>query len=213
MTWLTRRRIWALATAAFVAGLVEFMPAYWFEARINQSLPQPWRLSVGGTIWNGYGWLQASDAFTVPLKWQFDPLSLIRLRATWKLVADAPTLSGSVKIGAGWQSLEFRDAALTMDASTLQQAIPVVAIFAPSGNVLVSTPQDAALTIGYGNDLRLNGDAFIKADNLGLRPYGPQPLGNYQLKFTARDTTIDYLVTQSSGALILDGGTREEPAD
>ena len=100
MTWLTRRRIWALATAAFVAGLVEFMPAYWFEARINQSLPQPWRLSVGGTIWNGYGWLQASDAFTVPLKWQFDPLSLIRLRATWKLVADAPTLSGSVKIGA-----------------------------------------------------------------------------------------------------------------
>ena len=212
MTWLrglAKCRLLALAVVAFVIGLLEFLPAHLFEDRINRALPPPWHLTVSGTIWDGLGVLragQAFDALIVPLTWKFNPRALARLRLGWKIVPASPALSGSVNIGAGWQSLEFRDAALIMDAATLQQAVPVIAIFAPSGNIFVSTPQDAGLTMDYGNDLRLNGDAHIKADNFGLRPFSPQPLGNYQLTFTARDTTIAYVITQSSGALKLDGG-------
>jgi hypothetical protein len=39
-----------------------------------------------------------------------------------------------------------------------------------------------------------------------LQPFGPGPLGTYQLKFTGRDTVIDYAISQSGGALKLDGG-------
>lgn len=212
MTWpasLTQRRLLALATIAFVVGVVEFLPAHLFEERINLALPPPWHLTMSGSVWDGFGVLQAgqaSAAFSVPLTWTFEPLALARLRATWNIVPASPALAGSVKIGAGWQSAEIRDAALTMDAAVLQQAIPIIALFAPSGSVFVSTPRDSALILRYGSDFRLNGEAHIKADNFGLRPYGPLPLGNYQLKFTARDTIVDYVITQSSGALKLDGG-------
>ena len=95
---------------------------------------------------------------------------------------------------------------LTMDAETLRQAIPVLTLFAPSGTMLASTPGTTRLTIDYGGDLRVNGAAQIQADNLGLGRFSPQPLGSYQLQFTARDTLIDYVITRSSGALQLDGG-------
>jgi hypothetical protein len=142
----------------------------------------------------------------VPLTWTFDPLALARRRLAWNVVPTSPSLSGTVNIGAGWQSVEFRDAALTLDAGKLQQAFPVLALFAPSGTLVVRTPGDARLTLDYAADFRLNGDAQVKADYFGLGSLGPQALGNYQLNFTGRDTTIDYVITQSSGALTLDGG-------
>jgi hypothetical protein len=209
MTWLTRRRLGTLLTVAFVIGATEFLPAHLFEARINRALPAPWHAVVSGTIWDGFGVLQAgqsSDAFTVPLTWKFDPLALARLRLAWTVVPTGSSLSGSIKVAAGWQSVELSEAMLTLDADTLQHAIPVVTLFAPSGTLLVSTPGDARLTVGYGSDFHATGDAHIQADNLRLGRFSPQPLGSYQLKFTARGPLIDYLISQSSGALTLDGG-------
>lgn len=209
MSGLARRQLWPVATAAFISGLLAFLPAKFLEARINEALAPPWHLAVSGTIWNGSGALLAGlapDSSGIPLAWQFDPLALARLRIGWKVVANSPLLTGSARIGAGLRSLEFRDAVLTMDATALSQAIPVIALFAPSGKIFAGTPQDATLIMGYGDALRLNGDARIKADNLGLRLYGAQPLGNYQVNVMARDSSIDYAITQSSGALKLDGG-------
>ena len=213
MTWrmngtTSRRHLWKLATVAFVVGVIAFLPAHFFEGRINSALPASWHLSVSGTVWNGYGVLQngGTDMFAVPLIWKFDPVAVARARLAWRIVPDSRSLSGSIKVGTGWRSLEFREAALTMDAQIFQQLVPLLAVFAPSGTVIVSTPPDAGLTIDFGNDLRMNGQAQIQADNFGLRPYGPQPLGNYLLKFTARDTNVDYEVGQSSGALKLEGG-------
>ena len=209
MTWLNRRRAWELGLIAFAGGVVGFLPAQLFQDRINQALPPPWQAAMTGTILSGTGVLQGGQAggsFSVPLNWSFDPAALIRLRVGWKIVAASPALSGSVKIGAGWQSVEFREAALTMDAAALQQAIPIVALFGPTGILFVSTPAESRLTVGYGNAPRVSGEAQIKADNFGLRSISPQPLGNYQLKITARESTINYAVTQSRGALMLDGG-------
>ena len=209
MTWLTRRRLWDLLAMAFVIGDVEFQPAHLLDASLNRSLPAPWHAVVSGTVWDGFGVLQSgqsSDALTIPLTWKFDPMALARLRLAWRIVPAAASLSGAVNVGAGWQSLELSNMALTMDAEMLRQAVPVLTLFAPSGTMLVSTPGAARLTIEYGGDLRVNGAAQITAENLGLGRFAPQPLGSYQLQFTARDTLIDYVITRSSGALQLDGG-------
>ena len=209
MNWLTRRRVATLLAFAFVLGIVAFLPAYLFEDRLNDTLPAPWHLSMSGTIWNGFGVLQAGpagDAVAVPLTWTFDPPSLARLRLAWTVVPSSAALAGSVKIGAGWQSLEFRNAALTIDAAAMRPAVPIAALYAPSGTLLLTTPDDARLTAGYGNALRLKGTVHFNVDNFGLGSVSPQPLGNYQLRITARDTAIDYVIARSSGALTLDGG-------
>ncbi len=209
MTWLTRRRIKLLFIAAFIIGAIEFLPAYPFEGYLNRALPLPWNVAVTGSVWDGYGVLRAkqgTDALTVPLTWKFNPVDLLRLRASWTLTPSSPALSGSLKVGAGWQAADISELALTLDAETLQQAMPMLAIFAPSGTLFFSTPSQSRLSLGYGHDLRVGGEALIKADNLGLRPVSPTPLGSYQLKITGRDMVIDYVVTESSGALKLDGG-------
>ena len=212
MTGLTSRRVWTLAAAAFVMGLAAFLPAKMLEARINQSLTPAWNLSASGSVWTGFGVLHVlqsgreSDSYSVPVSWQFDPLALARLRVGWNVVAASPSLSGTVKIGAGLQSVEFRDATLDIDAGLLRQALPVIALFAPSGQFQVSTPGDAPLAIGYGDDLRLNGKGRIKADRFGLGFLGQAPVGDYELEFSARNTTVDYVIARSRGALTLDGG-------
>jgi hypothetical protein len=209
MTWLTRRRIGALVAIAFIVGVIEFLPAYHFEERINRALPAPWHASMSGTIWNGFGVLQTgqtADALTIPLTWKFDAMALTRLRVGWKVVPTSPALTGSFKVGMGLRSVEFGDAAVTMDAGSLQQAIPTLALLAPSGTLQISTPNDTRLELGYGNDLRLSGGGHINAESLGLARFSPQPLGNYELSFTARDAAINYVIVQSSGALKLDGG-------
>ncbi len=209
MTWLTRRRIGILVAIAFVVGVIEFLPAYPFEDRINRALPPPWHVAVTGSIWDGFGVLQAgqaSDALTVPLTWKFDPQALTQLRMAWKVVPTSPAFAGSIKVGAGWQSVEFSDVAVTMDAGAFQQVIPVLALFAPSGTMRVSTPGGTRMDVAYGDVLRASGDVQINADGFGLARFSPQALGNYQVKLAARGTTIDYVIEQSSGALKLDGG-------
>ena len=194
---------------AFIAGLVVFLPAHLFESRVNSALQSPWKMTLGGSVWNGTGVLKSgspSETLTVPLTWKFSPQALTRLRAAWDVVPTSPALSGSARVGAGWQSVEISDAALTVDAGALSQVFPVIALLAPTGNFLVTIPAGARLSIAYGNDIHVNGETEIKVDNLGLRPAGPQVLGNYQLKITARDTIVDYRIMQSGGALKLDGG-------
>ena len=210
MSWLTRRKVGVLLALAFVIGLIEFLPAYWFESRINAALPAPWRISVSGSVWDGFGVLQSgqTDMAAVPLTWKFNPKALTELRAAWNIAPDGRGLSGNVSVGAGWRSLEISDASLNIDADMLSQMFPVVALLAPSGSFRLHTPAASRLTIDYGNDFRARGAAEINVDNLGLRPTGPQTLGSYLLKITARDTVIDYQISQSSGALKLDGGGR-----
>ena len=209
MNWLRKTRAGILLAIAFIAGLVGFLPAHLFESRLNEALQAPWKITVGGSVWNGAGVLRSvpsTGTLTVPITWKFAPRALTRLRAAWHVVPASPALSGSAKIGVGWQSVEISDAALAVDAGTLSQIFPVIALLAPTGNLLVTTPTDAPLAIAYGRDFHARGETEIRIDNLGVGPAGPQPLGNYLVKITARDTIADYKIIQSGGALKLDGG-------
>ena len=209
MNWWRKTSAGILLAIAFIAGLVVFLPAHLFESRLNESLQAPWKMTVGGSVWNGRGVLRSGpsiETHAVPLTWKFVPLALTRLRATWEVVPTSPALSGSAKIGVGWQSVEISDAVLRVDAGTLSQIFPVIALLAPTGNFLVTTPADARLAIAYGSDFHAHGETEIRIDNLGVRPAGPQPLGNYLLQINARDTMVNYKIIQSVGALKLDGG-------
>jgi hypothetical protein len=209
LSGLSRRRLWLLALVAFVIGAVAFLPAHQFEPAFNHALPAPWNIVLTGTPWKGSGVLRsgpAPEALSVPLAWKFEPLALARLRAAWTVIPDSPGLSGTLRVGVGWHALEFSQAALALDAEYLPQAIPLLALLAPSGSVRLSTPGNASLTLETAGDMRLIGEALLEADNLALRPAGPAPLGNYQLKFSAHGSVVDYTVTRSSGALTLDGG-------
>ncbi|MEP7157067.1 MAG: type II secretion system protein N [Betaproteobacteria bacterium] len=201
------RNFWLCIAAGFLAGLLIFFPARVIEDSANESLVPPWHLTLSGTIWRGAGVLQAgaTDASAVPFTWRFNASPLARLRLGWNVVATAPGLSGSALVGAGMQTIELTNAALTMDAALLQQAIPAVAIVAPSGNVFLSTPDDGRLVFDYGQSPRMNGEGRLKVENFGLRPLGPAPVGTHEVSIKAQDTSIAYVFTQSSGALKFEG--------
>lgn len=211
MKWLDVRQLkastWAWIAGGMILGLIAFLPARLFEQQVNEGLAPPWHLSLSGTVWHGAGVLQAgaTDASAVPFTWRFNPSPLLGLRLGWDMSANSSALTGTALMGAGWNSMELRKTALTMDAGFLQQAIPPFAIVAPTGNVVLTTPDDSHLVIDYGEPPRLNGVALLKVENFGMRPLGPMPIGTHEVKLTARDTAIDYAFTQSGGALNFEG--------
>jgi len=207
MMWPAKRLTWLLIAAGFMAGLVAFFPARLIEKNLNESMTPPWHLTLSGTIWNGSGLLQAgaTDASAVPFQWRFDAAPLSRLRLGWKVAANAPALSGSVLLGARLQSVELSRMALSMDASLLQQAIPAAAIVAPSGFISLSTPDESRMIIDNSETLHMNGEGRFKVENFALRPLGPAPVGTHEVRITARDASIDYVFTQSTGALKFEG--------
>jgi general secretion pathway protein N len=201
---ITRRSV-VLLLIAFAIGLVAFLPARMLETTINSNLT-PAEVSLRGTIWNGSGQLK-SATLLLPLAWQFEPAALLRLRAGWRLEALSPQLTGAASIGAGFGSIEIRQADLSLDAATLPQLhrdLALVGLMGPSGRMAISIAD--GFTAAYGNVPKIHGEALLKIDRIALSSLSPQPLGNYQVKLTARDNILDYAIVEASGALKLDGG-------
>jgi hypothetical protein len=200
---ISRRNI-VLLVIAFAIGLVAFLPARMLEPTINGNLT-PAEVSLRGTIWNGNGQLK-SATLLLPFAWQFEPSALLRLRAGWRVEALSPQITGAASVGAGFVSVEVRQADLSLDAATLPQLhrdLALAGLMGPSGRVAISIAD--GLTAAYGNVPRVHGEALLKIDRIALSSFSPQPLGNYQVKLTARDNILDYAIVEANGALKLDG--------
>ncbi len=201
---ITRRNV-CLLMAAFIIGLIAFLPARMLESSINNSVT-PAQVSLRGTVWNGTGQLK-SAALSLPFAWQFEPGALLRLRAGWRVEALSPQLTGAASIGAGFGSIEIRQAELSIDAAMLPQLhrdLALMGLMGPSGRVTISVAD--GFTAAYGSVPGLRGEALLKIDALALASFAPQPLGNYRIKIVARDNVLDYNIVDASGALKLDGG-------
>ena len=208
MTWLTWRRIGILVAIAFVAGLIRFLPASVFEARINETLPAPWNAAMAGTLWDGEGVLRAGkspDSLRIPLTWTFDATALLRLNAAWDVASTSRAIAGTVNLGKTWGALELRNAALTLDTAALAPLYPPLALAAPSGILQVSTPTGAAFVVRTGDALRMTGDLQVEATRFSIRPLSANLSGDYTAKLAAQDSRIGYTLRQRKGALDLDG--------
>lgn len=212
---LSARRIGIVLVGAFVVGLIAFLPAVWFETRINQALPAPWQVVMRGTVWDGTGVLRAgkaADSIQVPLTWTFDAASLATLRAAWNIVPASSALSGVLKVGMGLGAVEIGNAVLTLDAATLARTHPLTALLAPQGSIDISTPDGATITLQTRDDFRLNGEIRIDAKAFSIRPLGPSLAGDYTANLRTRDSRLAYTLRQPKGALNLDGtGTIDLP--
>ena len=187
---ITRRNV-ALLVVAFIIGLVIFLPARMLESSINNAV-EPAQVSLRGTVWNGNGHLK-SAALSLPVAWQFEPSALLRLRSGWRVETLSPQLSGAASIGAGVGSIEIRQTDLSFDIAMLPQLhrdLALVGLMGPSGRVAVSVAD--GFTAAYGSVPSVRGEALLKIDALVLASYSPRPLGNYQIKLTARDNILDY---------------------
>ncbi len=208
MTWLTARRMGIIVAMALVAGLIKFLPANIFEARINVALPSPWSAAVSGTVWDGHGVLragQSAEALRIPLTWKFDLAALLGLTASWELASTSSAISGTTNLGIGWSALNLRNAALTFDAGALAPHHPLLALAAPSGSIQVSTPNGKTLVLHTRDTFRLNGELHVAATAFSVRPLSGNLSGDYTAKLSAQDARVSYTVRQRKGALNLDG--------
>ncbi|MBL8510120.1 MAG: hypothetical protein JNM52_00615, partial [Betaproteobacteria bacterium] len=95
-------RLILLCLAAFVLGLVAFIPAELLELPVNRALAGRGQFSAeAGTVWSGQGfltWREADLPAPIKVRWQWDPLALLQLSAGAHLQWDSAALSGKTAI-------------------------------------------------------------------------------------------------------------------
>ena len=198
-----------LAAIAFVIGLILMAPARLFESTINRAaVPHAAFAAIDGSIWSGVGTLKvaALGEQTIPITWDFSPAALLRLELGFLVRADSPTLTGSASIGAGFGDMVITNTALRADLKPLLAKHRGLAVMSPNGFVNITTSATDRIKISLAAPHYITGTFNARVEDFSLRTLLQRPIAAGDIRFVVRDSVGEYKVTQSTGALKLDGG-------
>lgn len=211
-------RWWWLWLVSFAIGVVAFAPAALFEWALKDSPAAGARfVADGGTIWRGQGrFAIASDnaaagvaSVVIPVSWQFDPLSLLRLRLGFFTSASAAQLTGRAHIGLGFASIELSDTAIEADAPVVSLLHSALRLLGPTGKIRLHQSAGDRLVVKppRRNDdaWRVDGLLGVDAETLAFTGMVNAPVGNHALRARGNGGTIDVNMLRSSGPLKLEG--------
>ena len=204
-------RWWWLAVISFVIGLIALAPAALLERVVPPDSTVRFA-AEGGTIWNGQGRISVltdSKPLNVPVTWQFDPSALLGLRLGFHVTADGLAIAGTSRLGLRFGSIELRDTAVTADARVLSAAHRLAAVFAPQGQLRLQQGSGESLTIGFPGHAegfsRVDGVMGLYVEKFVLGGVVNAAVGSHEIALQGADTTVNFSIPRSSGALKLEG--------
>lgn len=170
-----------LGAAAYVVFLVATLPASWVDYALERATGGALALGDSrGTIWNGRGTLAArsGDGYRAigDIQWRSNPLSVFSGRLG--VSVSGTTLGGDLKATAsfGLRSVRLQNLDATAYAASLEQAVPVLAIWKPQGRVRISAD---SFELGPGS---VRGTAAAEWSEAGMS--GISRVGDYRLQVT-----------------------------
>lgn len=212
MTYKSKIILAIVACVAFMFGAIAFAPARLLEAPARAALaPHGDLTGTVGTVWSGSGLLvlgqQAGGRdVSVPVSWQFAPMTLFKLRLGFDVFAKSDAIFGVVRAGIGFRNIDLTEANIKVDASFISALNNLIALAGPRGTVQLKTNQGESVTFAYRGPISVTGKLNAQADNLALRTLFAEPVGSYEISLNFRDNLADYTFVKSSGLLNLDGG-------
>jgi general secretion pathway protein N len=200
-------RTYALvALGGYAFFLVAMAPAWLLsEGMLANSGLRP--IAPQGTLWNGSARLHmAPDLNFERLEWHFAPLHLLRGEWAYDVTISDPALKAKAVAARGFAGLRLHDALVDARAGTLSQWIPVLAAFAPAGDVHLE-----AVRIDFDSQAA-SGDIHLKWTDAALALSEERPLGSYEAEINLRERRADFRVGTVSGVLRVAGrGTFQPP--
>lgn len=205
--------VWLAAGVLF--GGLAFLPASLSNESMTRLLQNATRSQAStwqaqGTIWQGTGQMVLADKGNatrkIPIAWQFQPASLFRLKAEWKVAATGRELSGAAFVGRSFSDYQLRDAAFSADASLLSLALPTLALVQPSGRLALKMDANEPFVIGASQPHEMRGKFRANIEQLRLATVADAPLASGAMSVDAAGMVMTMTVTESSGQLAIAGG-------
>lgn len=191
----------AAGFGVFAAAFVALAPASLIDARLADATAGRLRLAEGqGSVWSGAGWIEIREAdgragVAKRLAWRVRPWSLLRLVAEVELDQAAKPFAVTLSLSR----IDIADANINLPAAALGLAMPKLAPFRLTGDLLVSIPH-LALERGH-----IDGDAKLQWRAAGSALTPISPLGEYEVRFKGLGPTVQTVLSTLAGPLQLEG--------
>ena len=170
-----------LGAAAYLIFLVATLPASWVGYALERATGGAVVLGDSrGTVWNGRGTLAArsgdSHRAIADIQWRCNPLSIFSGRLS--VAVSGTSSGGDLKANAtfGLRSVRFQNLDASVQASLLEQAVPVLSIWKPQGRVRLTSN---SFEVGPGS---VQGMASAEWSEAGMS--GIARVGDYRLQVT-----------------------------
>lgn len=184
--------------------LLVTLPAYWADWLASRASLGAVRIQESaGTLWNGSGNLVIHSAgrehLQTRIAWEMQTLWLFtgKLQARLSSRNREPALNATIR--AGYRHLSIQDVDTMLPVSVLNAFIPALDLFAPSGNLQITTQQATLTPAGLDGDMQLT---WLGA---GARMGGLSEAGDYRLVVNGRGSTAGLRIETLRGDIGITG--------
>jgi general secretion pathway protein N len=191
-----------LGVAAYLVFLVANLPAAWLGYALERS--SGGALALGdarGTVWKGRGALavRSGGGFRgiADVEWRCNPLSVFAGRLSVAFSGSAPGANLRANVSLGFGSVRLQNVEASVQAASLEQAVPILALWKPRGNVRVSAE---SFEMGTAN---VRGAATADWSEAGLMDVAR--VGDYRLQITGSGDRATIKLSTLRGELRVSG--------
>ena len=200
---MSRWQLIGLVIGVYALGLVAMAPASLIDSGLQQATEGRLRLAdARGTLWSGAGQLEVRDwlhrtAVARNIVWRVRPLYFLRAQLRAEIVLDQAAQPFPVTLSLS--QIVVANADISLPASALGLGEPKLAPLGLTGDVQLHV---ARLALGRE---AIEGNATLHWRGAGSAFTQVSPLGDYELRFEAKDASVRASLRTLQGPLQLDG--------
>ncbi|MBS1196327.1 MAG: ral secretion pathway protein [Proteobacteria bacterium] len=201
-----KKRLFALFAAAYLLGLLIFLPAALVNTLLRQQSDGQLSLhESSGTLWAGQGRLsfqvQGAARPLGMVSWKISPVHLLLATLQISISQELDGAQGQALLMASPQTIELHQIDVVLPAAVLSTLSPSLMALDPGGNLRIRSEnfkQNKAQGIS-----RFDGAIVIDWERATLLQ--GREAGTYQISIRGNGSSLDGELATRDGALILDG--------